>query len=176
MGQQTGRHALTGTLAPSEKNDPRGHPTGKSCSTLMQAVQPEKHRPLTPTLPGSGRRQQAKSRGLSAMQRTPESTWGSQRGHRCTFGGSSSLSSVGHLAPLAPGPRGGRGGALLFASPRIALLALLPQRASWPLLRTTEAADRAGTSLFPSSNFVLADASAAIATCPPTQLALLSTQ
>lgn len=107
MGQQTSRHALTGTLAPSEKNDPRGHPTGKSCSTLMQAVQPEKHRPLTPTLPGSGRRQQAKSRGLSAMQRTPESTWGSQRGHRCTFGGSSSLSSVGHLAPLAPGPRGG---------------------------------------------------------------------
>lgn len=40
MGQQTSRHALTGTLAPSEKNDPRGHPTGKSCSTLMQAVQP----------------------------------------------------------------------------------------------------------------------------------------
>lgn len=48
--------------------------------TLTQAVQPEKPRPLIPTLPGSGHREQTKSPGRSEMQRTPEGTRGSQWG------------------------------------------------------------------------------------------------
>lgn len=74
-----------------------------------QAAPPERHCPLTPTPPGSGYSQQAKSCGLSEMERTPGSIWGSQWKH---FRWNGSLrgrivhSFAGHLPSWLPGPNG----------------------------------------------------------------------